>query len=98
MRDCAREEGAGRAGPTHLIPRRGNFGLSEDGDQDGDDQMVGDTERKVWQDPDTLFVINTDKLEHDNFMHTLANERNFLDSLAEIQDLNYMCLFLTSSL
>ena len=56
--DCAivrREEGAGRAGPTHLIPRRGNFGLSEDGDQDGDDQMVGDTERKVWQDPDTLF-------------------------------------------
>ena len=56
--DCAivrREEGAGRAGPTHLIPRRGNFGLSEDGDEDGDDQMVGDTERKVWQDPDTLF-------------------------------------------
>ena len=48
-------------------------------------------EGKVWQDPDTLFVINTDKLEHDNFMHTLANERNFLDSLAEIQDLNYMC-------
>ena len=63
MRDCAREEGAGRAGPTHLIPRRGNFRLSEDGDedddgdgdQDGDDQMVGDTERKLWQDPDTLF-------------------------------------------
>ena len=59
MRDCApREEGAGRAGPTHLIPRRGNFGLSEDGDEDGgdgDDQMVGDTERKVWQDPDPLF-------------------------------------------
>ena len=37
LRDCAREEGAGRAGPTHLIPRRGNFGLSEDGDEDGDD-------------------------------------------------------------
>ena len=55
-------------------------------------------EGKVWQDPGTLFVINTDKLEHDNFMHTLANERNFLDSLAEIQDLNYMCLFLTPSL
>ena len=58
MRDCAPEEGAGRAGPTHLIPSRGNFGLSEDGDEDGDggdDQMVGDTERKVWQDPDTLF-------------------------------------------
>ena len=37
--DCAivrREEGVGRAGPTHLIPRRGNFGLSEDGDEDGD--------------------------------------------------------------
>ena len=62
LRDCAREEGAGRAGPTHLIPRRGNFGLSEDGDQDGDDQMVGFTERKSWQDPDTLFWLTPTNL------------------------------------
>ena len=30
------------------------------------------------------FLINTNKLEHDNFMHNLASERNFLGSLAEI--------------